>query len=155
MSNINFKKALLLVVIAILLPVPPVGAEEDAAAKLANPIANLISVPIQVNYDDNMGLNQDGSQWKINIQPVIPFSISDKWNIITRTILPLIDQEDIPVAGQGESGLGDIVASQFFPPKRLPPAAGSGVSDRSGSSPLQRKIRSVARNSALGQQPWR
>ena len=91
----------------------------ELAKKLANPIASLISVPIQANYDKNMAQNQEGSQWKINIQPVIPFSMNENWNVITRTIVPLIDQDDIPVPGQGESGLGDIVASQFFSPKAL------------------------------------
>jgi hypothetical protein len=43
--------------------------------------------------------------------------MSENWNIITRTIMPLIDQKNIPTSGLGESGLGDIVASQFFSPK--------------------------------------
>jgi len=89
----------------------------ELAKKLANPIAALISVPLQYNYDQNFGPEDDGSISKLNIQPVIPASLNDDWNLITRVILPLVKQDDIPVKGQGESGLGDIVASFFFSPK--------------------------------------
>lgn len=91
----------------------------ELAKKLANPIASLISVPLQLNYDKNIGPQDEGSKWVLNIQPVIPFSLNENWNIITRTILPLIDQNDIPAKGMGESGMGDIVASQFFSPQAL------------------------------------
>jgi hypothetical protein len=91
--------------------------EADLAKKLANPVASLISVPIQANYDENIGPNHDGSVWRTNIQPVIPFSISQDWNLISRTILPIIDQNDIPVKGSGESGIGDVLQSFFFSPK--------------------------------------
>ena len=96
------------------------ATEADAAAlarKLANPIAALISVPLQYNYDQDFGPEDDGSVSKLNIQPVIPASLNEDWNLITRVILPLVDQDDIPVRGQGESGLGDTVASLFFSPK--------------------------------------
>lgn len=108
-----------LVMLICLVPLAAVAETDqaDLAMKLANPVASLISVPFQYNYDENYGPTEDGSVERLNIQPVIPFSIGKDWDLITRTIIPLIDQDDIPVNGQGESGLGDIVASQFFSPK--------------------------------------
>ncbi len=106
-----------IVFMMILSPLSVFADDADLAKKLANPVAALISVPIQANYDDNYGAADQGSVWKINIQPVIPFTLSENWNLISRTILPIIDQNDIPALGMGESGIGDIVQSLFFSPK--------------------------------------
>ena len=84
-------------------------AEAQAAAaaaiaqKLANPVASLISVPIQINYDDNYGLNDKGSVWRTNVQPVIPISLNDDWNMISRTIVPIVKQSDVPIQGVSEA----------------------------------------------------
>jgi hypothetical protein len=101
--------------------------EADLAKKLANPISDLISLPIQSNIDFGIGPG-DGTIWRTNIQPVIPFSISEDWNVISRTILPVVDQEGLAAAGDGldASGLGDITQSFFFSPKESSPIWGVG-----------------------------
>jgi hypothetical protein len=116
-------KVFFLVVAAVFSTARFAGAQEQAAdpaaelaKKLANPVASLISVPLQYNYDENFGPEQQGEKSVLNIQPVWPFSIGDDWNLITRTIIPLVDQTDIP-PGTDESGMGDILQSFFFSPK--------------------------------------
>jgi hypothetical protein len=101
--------------------------EADLAQKLANPIADLISLPIQSNVDFGVGPG-DGTIWRTNIQPVIPFAINDDWNVISRTILPVIDQEGLAPAGDSldEFGLGDTSQSFFFSPKESSPIWGVG-----------------------------
>lgn len=94
----------------------PASAEE-LAKKLANPIAALISFPFQLNYDTNIGPKDDGDRWILNIQPVIPISIGEDWNLISRTILPVIYQDDIAPNLGSQEGIGDIVQSLFFSPK--------------------------------------
>jgi hypothetical protein len=101
--------------------------DADLAQKLANPVADLISVPIQSNIDFGVGPG-DGTIWRTNIQPVIPFGISEDWNLISRTILPVIDQEGLAPASDAldASGLGDTVQSFFFSPKESSPIWGVG-----------------------------
>ncbi len=97
---------------------PPAASDAAGLAKqLANPIASLISVPFQMNMDFGMGPDDDGVKSLLNIQPVIPVSISPGANMISRTIVPVINLNE-DVAGDATFGLGDTVQSFFFSRKR-------------------------------------
>jgi hypothetical protein len=106
--------------LAAALAAAPAHAElsaEDLAKIAQNPVGNLISVPFQENAYFNVG-PLDATQNVLNIQPVIPISISDDWNIITRTIIPLIWQPAF-APGQGSvSGIGDVQVSAFLSPAK-------------------------------------
>ena len=91
--------------------------DEEIAKAAQNPIAAMISVPLQYNYDQKFGSQETGHKNYVNAQPVIPFSISEDWNLISRTIVPLVDQQNIFPGSGSQSGIGDITQSLFFSPK--------------------------------------
>jgi len=74
---------------------------------------------MQLNYDDGFGLSDEGNRFLLNIQPVIPISINEDWNMISRTILPLISPDEVIPGTGSQSGLGDVTQSLFFSPKAL------------------------------------
>lgn len=94
----------------------------DLAQELTNPIADIVTLPIQINFDNDIGINDEGSKTTTNIQPVIPIEINQDWNLITRTIFPIISQDNIYPGAGSQSGLGDITEQLFFSPKK--PTAG-------------------------------
>jgi hypothetical protein len=97
----------------------PVAADgaADLAQQLSNPVASLISLPIQNNFDWGLGTSEDGFRYTANVQPVIPISIGADWNMISRTIVPVIAQNDVTGPGTSQFGLGDTTQSLFFSPK--------------------------------------
>ncbi len=97
--------------------------EADLAMQLANPVAALISVPFQLNYNHNIGPADNGEQWLLNVQPVIPFSLNKDWNLISRTIVPIVDQSAIFPGAGSQTGIGDTVQSLFLSPT-APTASG-------------------------------
>ena len=88
---------------------------EDLAKKTQNPVADLISVPFQNNTNFGLGPH-NRAQNILNIQPVVPLNLTDDWNLITRTIVPILRQPDLAKTTGSTSGLGDINLSLFVSP---------------------------------------
>ena len=93
------------------------AATTELAKKTQNPVADLISVPFQNNFNFNAG-TRDKMVWILNVQPVIPIKLSEDWNLITRTIIPIINQPALFPGAEGEFGLGDINPSLFLSPSK-------------------------------------
>ena len=106
----------LVLFLALVLVSIPLWAADDAtelAKKAQNPVADLISIPIQSNFNFNYGANRDKSQIVNNIQPVVPITLNKDWNLITRTIAPVIYTE-FP---EYQTGLGNVQFTAFLSPK--------------------------------------
>lgn len=108
-----------LIPFALLVSVAPLAAQDstDLAKQLSNPVSSLNSVPFQYNYDSGMGPDGDGHRSTVNFQPVVPIRLNSDWNLVSRTIVPFIDQTDVS-PGTSQSGMGDIVQSFFLSPSQ-------------------------------------
>ena len=124
-KELSVKKIILKIVFAVaaaaIVPMSAaVNAQEPSAEDLAkaaqNPIASMISLPFQNNTNTNFG-PEEKTQNILNIQPVWPFSVGENWNLITRTIIPVMSQPALTPNGERTSGLGDISFSGFLSPK--------------------------------------
>jgi hypothetical protein len=124
----------------------PNAQAAELAKKLQNPVASLISFPVQNNWDFGIG-DANAMKYTANIQPVVPLSLSKDWNLIVRTILPVIYAESPVPGGSPQSGLGDIVQSFFFSPKA--PTSGGWIW---AVGPVL--LWPSATNTSLGSQKW-
>lgn len=97
-------------------PPPTAGAEanqQELGKKLVNPLTDMVSIPLQFNWLNNSGPEKE-LRTIIYFQPVVPISISEKWNVIGRWMTPYVSN---PTSFGGSSGIGDVMAQAFFSPK--------------------------------------
>ena len=119
----NFAKRTLSFVFAAMMicRVQPAAAndeEAELAKKTLNPVASLISLPIKYDYNGDLGPTESGNQSILTVQPVIPISINEDWNVISRTIIPVISVHNIVPGAGTQQGLGDTTAQFYFSPKK-------------------------------------
>ncbi len=148
-------RTLALVMLLLISGVPGLAwAQDDAelAKKTQNPVADLISVPLQNNINFGVG-PQDDVQYILNVQPVIPFKLTEDWNLISRTIMPLIYQPELAPGVGDVFGLGDIQQSLFLSPAK--PGKLIWAWGRSSSSPAPRTTHWGRASGARGRRPWR
>ena len=93
-------------------PTPPAAPEEEELAKkLSNPVSDLVSVPFQFNWQQNVGPSE-ATRFILNVQPVMPFALNKDWNLIARVIVPLVSQPALVDGGEPVFGVSDILATK-------------------------------------------
>jgi len=126
-NRVRIDAAFCFAVVLVLSIATSVRAERESAAELAkeaqNPVANRISVPLQNNTSYRFG-PRERTQDVLNIQPVIPFSLSEDWNLITRTIFPIVSTPSLARGQDRQNGIGDTQLSAFASP--VEPVGGVG-----------------------------
>lgn len=98
-------------------PAPGGHAETaELAKKLSNPVSDLVSVPFQFNWEQGVGRDDD-TRFVLNVQPVMPFTLNEKLNLIARVIVPFVSQPPLFEGGEPAFGVSDVLASFFFAPR--------------------------------------
>ena len=123
-KNLGELQMLLRTVAATLLAIATGAAiaqdsDEELQKKLANPVADLISVPFQLTTNLNVG-PLDKTQHILNVQPVYPTKLDAEWSLIHRAIVPLMSMPAFTPGQDRENGVGDIVYEGFFAPTTKP-----------------------------------
>ena len=90
----------------------------EIAKQAQNPIANVISVPLENDFYPHTGKDKEDS-YVLEMKPVVPFKLSNDWNLITRTVIPIAQVPDLAPGVNGTSGLGDVQTSLFFSPAKV------------------------------------
>jgi hypothetical protein len=122
LRGIYATRGVLLVVICVFSQgiAPAWSQQSDIAKQAQNPIARLISVPLENDFNPQSGPNKEDG-YVLQMKPVVPFNLSKDWNLITRTIIPVIQTPDPAPRVNGASGLGDISLSLFLSPAKVGP----------------------------------
>jgi hypothetical protein len=113
--------AALVAALALMAPLPSAAqsagppSAEELSKQLANPVASLVSVPFQSNWEFGVG-PEEKTRYLMNFQPVMPFSLNDDWNLIGRVIVPIVSQPPLVRGAETTFGFGDLVTSFFLSP---------------------------------------
>jgi hypothetical protein len=119
-ENMNKRFNVILITSSMLcVSILPARAQEtsELAKQAQNPIANMVSIPFENDFNPETGVNKKDS-YALQVKPVVPFTVSDDWTVITRTIVPVIQIPDLSPEVHGVTGLGDIQESLFLSPSK-------------------------------------
>jgi hypothetical protein len=87
---------------------------EELLKELANPLSALASLALLTDFDYHVGPGEDGHRTTLNFQPTLPLHLGDQWNLISRTNLPLIYQEEIAPGAGTQIGVGDLTEALYL-----------------------------------------